>query len=233
MEVKILHLYHDIMNLYGEYANIKVLEKHLKDQGFDVIVDKKSIGEEKNFADYDFIYIGCGTEKNQNVILSDLLNDKDEFLKYIEDEKLMLLTGNSFEILGKTIDGEVAIDLLDFKTTHIEKRITTDVICISKIFNNKVVGFINTMSNIDGNDDPLFIFDYTTYDFKNDGIAYKNVIGTHLIGPLLIRNPEILEYIIKRICVNKEIEYKEIEYKEEKEGYKLVLEELEKRKEIK
>lgn len=233
MEVKILHLYHDIMNLYGEYANVKILEKHLKDQGFEVIVDKKSIGEEKNFIDYDFIYMGCGTEKNQKVILADLLNDKEDFLKYIEDEKLVLLTGNSFEILGKTIDEEDAIGLLNFNTTHIDKRITTDVICISKMFSNKVVGFINTMSKIDDNENPLFEFDYTTYDFKNDGITYKNIIGTHLIGPLLIRNPEILGYIIKKICENKETEYKEIEYKEENEGYKLVLEELEKRKEVK
>ena len=203
MEVKILHLYHDIMNLYGEYANVKILEKHLKDQGFEVIVDKKSIGEEKNFIDYDFIYMGCGTEKNQKVILADLLNDKEDFLKYIEDEKLVLLTGNSFEILGKTIDEEDAIGLLNFNTTHIDKRITTDVICISKMFSNKVVGFINTMSKIDDNENPLFEFDYTTYDFKNDGITYKNIIGTHLIGPLLIRNPEILGYIIKKICENK------------------------------
>ena len=47
MEVKILHLYSDIMNLYGEYGNIKILEKHLKDQGFEVIIDRKTIGEEK------------------------------------------------------------------------------------------------------------------------------------------------------------------------------------------
>ena len=233
MEIKILHLYHDIMNLYGEYANVKILEKHLKDQGFEVIIDKKSIGEEKNFIDYDFIYMGCGTEKNQKVILADLLNDKEEFLKYIEDEKLILFTGNSFEILGKTIDEEEAIGLLNFNTTRIDKRITTDVICTSSMFKNKVVGFINTMSKIDDNENPLFEFDYTTYDFKNDGITYKNVIGTHLIGPLLIRNPEILGYIIKKICENKETEYKEIEYKEENEGYKLVLEELEKRKEVK
>ncbi len=230
MEIKILHLYHDIMNLYGEYANVKILEKHLKDQGFDVIVDKKSIGEEKNFLYYDFIYMGCGTEKNQKVIIADLLNDKEEFLKYIEDEKLMLLTGNSFEILGKTIDEDESIGLLNFKTTHIDKRITTDVICTSKMFKNKVVGFINTMSKIDNNENSLFEFDYTTYDFKNDGITYKNVIGTHLIGPLLIRNPEILEYIIKKICANKETEYKEIEYKEENEGYELVLNELTNRK---
>lgn len=87
MEIKLLHLYSDIMNLYGEYGNIKILEKHLKDQGFDVILDKKSIGDDKHFNEYDFIYMGCGTEKNQKVILQDILKQKEEFINAIENRK--------------------------------------------------------------------------------------------------------------------------------------------------
>ena len=232
MEIKILHLYWDIMNLYGEYGNIKVLEKHLKDQGFEVVVNKKSIGEEKNFDDYDFIYIGCGTEKNQKVVLEDLLKEKESFLNAIENEKVILLTGNSFEILGKQIDEEKALEVLNFVTEHIDKRITTDAICISEKFKEKVVGFINTSSVIKENDNPLFKYDYNTKNLESDGILYKNVIGTHLIGPLLIRNPEILKYIVVKLCTKKDenFEYKDIKYIEEEEGYKLVLSELEKRK---
>lgn len=232
MKIKILHLYYDIMNLYGEYGNIKILEKHLKDQGFDVIVDKKSIREEKHFEDYDFIYMGCGTEKNQKVILNDLLNEKESFINAIENEKMILLTGNSFEVLGQTIDEEKALGVLNFKTEHTDKRITTDAICLSDSFKGKVVGFINTSSIIKENDKPLFKYDYNTKNLENDGVSYKNVIGTHLIGPLLIRNPEILKYIVTKLCTKKDesFEYKEIKYLEEEEGYKLVLSELEKRK---
>ena len=230
MEVKVLHLYYDIMNLYGEYGNIKVLEKHLQDQGFEVNVDKKTIGEEKSFETYDFIYMGCGTEKNQKVVLEDLLKEKQEFINAIENDKLILLTGNSFELLGEIIDQEKALGVLNFKTEHLDKRITTDAICVSKKFNEKVVGFINTSSVITDNDNPLFKYEYNTENLETDGINYKNVLGTHLIGPLLIRNPEILESIIKQICISKNVEYKDIEYKEEKAGYNLVLSELEKRK---
>ena len=232
MEIRILHLYYDIMNLYGEYGNVKVLEKHLRDQGFEVIVDKKTIGEEKHFEDYDFIYMGCGTENNQKVVLSDLLKEKDDFINAIENEKIVLLTGNSFEILGQAIDDEDAIEILNFKTQHIDKRITTDAICTSKKFKEKIVGFINTSSIVKGNNNPLLEYEYNTRNLENDGVAYKNVIGTHLIGPLLIRNPEILEYIVRKLCAKKDenFEYKDIEYLEEEEGYKLVLSELEKRK---
>lgn len=235
MEVKILHLYHDIMNLYGEYGNIKILEKHLKDQEIDVTIDRKSIGEEKKFESYDFVYMGCGTEKNQKAILQDLLNDKEQFINEVENNKVMLFTGNSFEILGKTIDDNNALGLLNFETKCQEKRITTDVICTSEIFKNKVVGFINTMSNVSNNENTLFKYEYNTANLVDDGIIYKNVIGTHLIGPLLIRNPEILKYLIEKICTKKDENFKlkEIEYTEEKEGYELVLNELENRKNMK
>lgn len=238
MEIKLLHLYYDIMNLYGEYGNIKILEQHLKDQGFEVIVDKKSIGETKDFKQYDFIYMGCGTERNQETILKDILEEKEELKSFIEEGKTVLLTGNSFEILGKSIDGKPALELFDFETEHTKNRETADVICTSKNLRNKVVGFINTMSVIKNNDKPLLKIEWNSESNKVDepeGIIYKNLMGTHLIGPLLIRNPEVLRMIIEKICKSKDenFKYKKIQYEDEQKGYELVLKELEGRAEAK
>ena len=41
--MKLLHLYHDIMNLYGDYANIVAMESLLKKSGHDVEVCKRSL----------------------------------------------------------------------------------------------------------------------------------------------------------------------------------------------
>ena len=35
--IKILHLYADLLNLYGEYGNVTILKKHLEDQGEDCL----------------------------------------------------------------------------------------------------------------------------------------------------------------------------------------------------
>ena len=35
--MKILHLFPDLMNLYGDYGNITILVRHLKDLGIPVI----------------------------------------------------------------------------------------------------------------------------------------------------------------------------------------------------
>lgn len=233
MKVKLLHLYYDIMNLYGEYGNIKVLEQHLKDQGIEVTVDKKTINEEVNFEDYDFIYIGSGTERNQSVILKDMQSRKDDFEKVINQDKVILLTGNSYEILGKTINDEPALEILDFEVHNTENRITEDVIASSEVLKNKVVGFVNNMSSIKNNNQPLFTIEWGLKE-KKEGIKYRNVFGTHLIGPLLIRNPEFLKLIIEKICKQKDeqFEYKDITYEDEEKGYKLVLQELEARKDL-
>ena len=40
---KIAHLYYDLMNLYGENGNVRILEKKLKDQNVDVEITLLSI----------------------------------------------------------------------------------------------------------------------------------------------------------------------------------------------
>ena len=40
MEINILHLYYDLLNLYGENGNIKALVKYLENQDIDVEIKK-------------------------------------------------------------------------------------------------------------------------------------------------------------------------------------------------
>ena len=49
MILKILHLYHDLLKLYGEVGNIKILAKHLMEQKIEVIVERSTVGDEINF----------------------------------------------------------------------------------------------------------------------------------------------------------------------------------------
>ena len=216
-------------------GNISILKKHLEDQGLEVILDKKTINEEVDFDEYDFIFIGSGTERNLDVCLKDLKKYKDNIKSVIDKEKVLLLTGNSFEMLGKTIDTNEALGIFDFEVKREKDRETSDVIYKSKVLKNKVVGFINKASQIYHNMNPLFEVDFGIGENENndyEGIKYKNVYGTHVSGPILVRNPEFLKLIVETICKNKNKNFriKKIEYKNEDEGYKLVLQELESRK---
>lgn len=214
-------------------GNISILKKHMDDQGIDVEIEKKTIDDIIDFNKYDFIFIGGGTEKNLDFVLEDLKNRKNGLEEYINNEKLILMTGNSFEILGKKIDEKNCLEIFDFEVERLKDRKTSDVIYNSKFFEKKIIGFINKMTNIYHNMNPLFEIEFGIGENENndyEGIKYKNLYGTHISGPLLVRNPEILDKFVKILCKKQKKEYKNIDYKNEEEGYKFTLGELEKRK---
>lgn len=222
--MRILHLYHDLMNLYGEYGNVICLKKHLEDQGIDVAIDKKSIGDLFNINDYDFVYCGSGLESNQKVAIKDLLKHKEELVKAIEDNKYMLFTGNAMEMLGDNVDEVKGLKLIHLSSKTVSKRYTGDVIVTNDEF-GEIVGFINksTLIKQDVNDG---LFGYIFKDANlNDGSlveGYKinNLIGTHIIGPILVKNPKLMRYYVEGL-INKE--YQDIKYPYEEESYNVTL----------
>ena len=202
--MKILHYYHDIMNLYGDYANVLALQDMLTRAGEEVVLEKKTIGDPGQLSDYAFIYIGSGTERNQKVVLEDLRLHSDELRDYIESGKPVLMTGNSFEMLGKTLtdcSGKAyqGLGLMDFTTTEQNKtRNTADAIFSADFLERPLVGFINKCSTISGVITPLFTVKMglgNQADDQHEGVRMKNLFGTHLTGPVLMKNPEFLTYI--------------------------------------
>ena len=228
--MRILHLYPDLMNLYGDYGNIKVLVSHLEDLGVETTVVKAELNDDYNVMDYDLVYMGSGTENKQLVALDDLLRHKEEIREYLEQDKVLLFTGNAMELLGLSINDKKALSILDFKTQVMDKRYTGDVI-MDNDETCKVVGFINKSSLIEGGADcKLF-----TYDFKDnnlvdndyEGWRYHNGFGTHISGPVLVKNPGFMDLIMKLLLKD---EYRKIHYEFIDAAYAITLEELEKRK---
>ena len=232
--MKILHLYYDLMNLYGEYGNVVVLKKHLEDQGFDVSVDKKTINEEINFEEYDFVYCGSGTEKNELFVLDDLIKRKDNFISSLNKGMICLFTGNSMELLGKSIDDKKALDIVSLKTTLTKNRYTGDVIVKNENL-GEVVGFINKCSIIE-EDENIKLFDYLFKDLNlkdsdYEGYKVNNLYGTHIIGPILVKNPSFMKHIVTSIGQkeNPNFVYQEKSYPYEEDSYNVTLKALKER----
>ena len=72
MNWTILHLYPELMSLYGEYANLSVLRRLLEDLGDTVTVKTATFEDTPDFAGVDLIYMGAGTERSQKAVLTDL-----------------------------------------------------------------------------------------------------------------------------------------------------------------
>ncbi len=237
--MKILHLYYDIMNLYGEYGNISALERVLQKSNVEITTDRLTLGDSADLESYDFIYVGSGTESNQKLVLEDFKKYRDSLASCIENGIPILMTGNSFEMLGKTItdcNGKAYDGLGIFDFTSVEqnkKRLTGDVICTADFSTKPFVGFINKCSEISGITSPLFTVKHgmgNNSESKSEGLHCKNLFGTHVTGPIMIKNPHFLlhiaDIISKRnqgfeVCAN------HLDY--ERKGYKITLNELSKR----
>ena len=81
MNLKILWMYHDLMDLYGDKGNAEVLRRRAEKRGITVTLDTCTIGEKVNIDDYDLFFMGGGADREQNLIYDDLLSRKTAFWK--------------------------------------------------------------------------------------------------------------------------------------------------------
>lgn len=224
MTIYIAHLYYDLMNLYGEVGNIKVLEKTISEQGVKVVVDKVTKGEKIDFNKYDLIYIGSGTEENQLIVLSDFIKYKNKIRDFIENNKFLIATGNSYELFGKSINHGVkhtALGIFDYSAKKQSKRLVGDIIAKCSFINKNIIGFINQSGIIENNKDPMF--SVLKGSISSDGLNYKNFYGTYLLGPILARNPMLNKYIISNLFKLKNIKLKKIDLNLDEEAYNMYM----------
>lgn len=230
--MRILHLYHDVMNLYGEYGNVRAMERILSRSGEEVSVDRVTLGGEAKLADFDFIYIGSGTEKKQKQVLEDFKKYSAQLREAVEAGKVILLTGNSFEMLGKTLtdaQGRVYDGLGLYPFTSVEQnktRDTADAVADADFLEKPLVGFINKCSEIHGISDPMLTLRRGLGNInseKGEGMRERNLFMTHMTGPVLVKNPHFLEYLAA-IMLGRQPDVSAFE--NERKGYEVTLTEL-------
>lgn len=209
MRVTIAHLYYDLLNLYGECGNVRILKKVLEEQNIEVIVQFLTIDDELDFSKYDIVYMGMGIADNLVLVNKHLKKYKKDIKKYIEDNKVLICTGNSYELFGKEIKLQDQIiktlGLFDYHSKYLKTRKVMEVWAESEFVKKPIIGFMNTGSTNDLKDNPFLI--NINHQNDSEGIIYKNFIGSYIIGPLLIRNPHVLEKIIKEVITRKDHKY--------------------------
>lgn len=218
-KIKIVHLYYDLMNLYGENGNIRYLKRKLEEQDFDVSVSFQSIDDAIDYTKGDFYYIGTGSEENKKIVLEHIIKDKDKIKKAIDDNKYFLVTGNALDLFGKKInteDDEIeGLGIFDYEVNEEELRVVGEQYYESKLIKEKIVGFQNRNSILmNSGANTLFKVIKGTGNKPNDleeGILKKNFFGTYLLGPILVRNPYFTEYIVKKICKDFNVKYRKID----------------------
>ncbi len=212
MEIRIVHFYPDLMNLYGSHANVKVLRRYLENMGCAVTVRRLLPGDgEPLFSgaeEPDFIFMGAGTERSARAAMEDLARYETDLKSCAQDGTAMLFAGTAMELLGREIrepDGNAypGMGLANFVTEHMESDMTGDVYGYTELYPEAVVGFMNKSSLIRGVETPLLTRLKLGWGNEKEGgpegFHQGNVFASELTGPILVKNPRLMETVAEAV----------------------------------
>lgn len=209
-EIKILHMYADMLDLYGDSGNMEILSYRCRMRGIECNIDKYSIDmPSPDFSQYDMIYIGGGADLEQQHIANDLLSCKDGIEKAYKNGTFLFLICGGYQLMGKyyrDADGNEipGLGLFDYYTVapiSRRKRCIGNIVVSTDITGEeiKIVGFENHGGQTQDIKTPLGKVLYGNGNVskgESEGYFEKNVIATYMHGPMLSKNPEIADYMI-------------------------------------
>ena len=209
-KLKICHLYPEVLNLYGDRGNIQTLKRRLEWRGLDAEITELKLGDKADFSDVDICFIGGGQDFEQEVLLNDLNSGKGAEIKAaIEDGMPFLCICGGYQMMGhyyETYDG-VKCDFLgavDFYTKGSKVRMIDNYAFKlgEESGGSTVVGFENHSGRtyLGAGVKPLGTILQGCGNNGEDGtegVRYKNVFGSYSHGPILPKNPEFADFILK------------------------------------
>ena len=215
MKLTIGHLYPDLLNLYGDRGNIQSLMKRCLWRGIEAETIAFELGDKIDFSKLDIVLLGGGSDREQMLVCEKLKEIQKDFKAYVEDNGVVIAICGGYQLLGnyyKTDQGmNEGLKLVDMSTEQGKGRL--------------IVGFENHGGRTTiGNNKPL---GKVLSGYGNDGqsgeegVVYKNVIGTYLHGPLLPKNPQLADLLISRALekkYGKKIELEKLDDSEEQEA---------------
>lgn len=218
MELRLIHFYPDLMSLYGSYGSAAVLRRYLEQLGNTVTAEAVRPGEAADISGADFLFMGAGTERQARAAAEDFARFGQEVRAAAADGTAMLFAGTAMDLLGEKVteaDGSAwaGIGLAGFSTAHGRDRIVEDVYGHTDLYPQAVVGFINKCGIVTGVETPLLTS--VEFGFGNDrargpeGFHWNNVFASQLTGPLLVKNPGMLEAVAAAVYARRDAELPE------------------------
>lgn len=217
MKIRILHLYPDLLNLYGDRGNIECMRKRLLWRKIDAeVVSYTCESGDFDLSDVDIVFIGGGSDREQKIVCKRLLEHKKALQSYVEDGGTLVAVCGGYQLLGKyyrleneTIEG---LDILDVYTEQGKGRLIGNIVLEADFTDRKIVGFENHGGRTYiGKHKPL---GRTLYGNGNsdgageEGVLYKNVVATYLHGPLFPKNPQLCDFVLTKALKRKYPDFK-------------------------
>ena len=211
MRLTLVHLYPDLMNVYGDRGNIIALQRRCAWRDIDLRVLVVGIGDRLDPRDCDLVFFGGGQDREQAVVSPDFVAEKGAAIREaVEDGAVALAVCGGYQLLGHTyttVDGEelAGVGVFDVRSVPGSRRHIGNIVVGTELDGGPrtLVGFENhsgrtflgpgcrplgrvlTGSGNNGED-------------GSEGAIYRDAYGCYMHGSLLPKNPWFADHLIAR-----------------------------------
>ena len=104
----IFHMLPDLLNLYGDGGNVRILERRLAWRGIPVEVRRIVHGDPAPFEEADLVVMGGSPDREQKLASADVRAMADDLRDYVEGDGPLLAICGSYQMLGHEwlLDGQ-------------------------------------------------------------------------------------------------------------------------------
>lgn len=227
--LKLVHLYPQEMNIYGDLGNIICLKNRCAWRNIDLQIVNIGLGQKPETA--DIYFMGGGQDSDQFKVFDDLVENKKSILESeVNLSKVFLLICGGFQLFGKYfLDASgrqiPGLDILPIETRapgdtladrclgNLATQITPELITeINKYYpasSQNTVGFENHSGQTFFTNEHIQPIGKVLHGKGNnaadkiEGARYKNVFGSYTHGSFLPKNPHIADLLLGLALRNK------------------------------
>lgn len=203
--MKLVHLYPQEMNIYGDTGNVLVLRKRLQWRGLPVEIVPVNVGDPLP-NDTDIVLGGGGQDAAQGGIGADFVARAATLRSMAGDGVVMLAICGTFQLLGHeflTKDGVSipGVGVLDLVTRGSDTRLIGNNYVDSPW--GRLVGFENHSGLTELGSGVLQLGSTlpgrgNNGSDRSEGAVHQNVFGTYLHGPVLAKSPGFADELLRR-----------------------------------
>lgn len=210
MRLQLVHLYGDLMNLYGDRGNIIALQRRCAWRDIDLDVTEVTVGDRVDPAASDIFFFGGGQDREQETVARDLAGGNGEAIQEaVEDGAALLSVCGGYQLLGRFFRTAEGIEipgtgLLDAHTEAGASRMVGNLLVEGELDGERraLVGFENHSGRtyLGERAQPLgrvIVGSGNNGEDHFEGARYKAAIGTYLHGPALPKNPWLTDWLIR------------------------------------
>jgi CobQ-like glutamine amidotransferase family enzyme len=208
--LRIVHLYPDLMSVYGDRGNVLTLRRRAEWRGYEVEVKELSLGDALDPGEVDLIFFGGGQDREQEVVSPDFLLQKGEAVREaVERGAALLSVCGGYQLLGSsytTVDDQElpGAGLFDIRSVPGPRRHIGNVLIDSSLdtIPRTLVGFENHSGRtyLAPTVEPLgrvVVGAGNNGEDGTEGAVYKGAIGCYLHGSLLPKNPWLADFLLR------------------------------------